>query len=378
MKIGFDAKRAFHNFRGLGNYSRTLLAGLSEYYPEEKYCLFTTPYQDPRSQQWVESFPNFEVVTPSGVMGCVPSLWRSLFLAGEVKKYHVDIFHGLSHEIPPGIEKLGIKTVVTIHDLIFLRRPDFFPWIDRLVYLQKFKSACQRADLILAITEQTKKDIIYFFDIPEEKIKVCYQSISPRFYQSLPISNLEEVCRRYSLNRPYILSVGAIEERKNALGLVKAFEKIKNDFSGDLVLVGGRSAYTERVEHFITEAKLSARVKMISDVLNDDLPALYQRAELFCYPSFFEGFGLPIVEALFSETPVITSQGSCFPEAGGEHSLYVDPNHTDELAEAIRQVLGNVSLAREMVCQGRKFAEKFHVKSTTSSLIGIYYDLLNK
>ena len=185
MRIGFDAKRVFHNFRGLGNYGRTLLEGLYQFYPEHCYLLYTPPFQDIRSVDWEKKFSSFRVCTPTGFLErSFPSFWRRFLLGKKLERDELDIYHGLSHDLPAGVRVGKPKTVVTIHDLIFLRFPQFFPWIDRCVYLNKLRHACNRADVILAICEQTKNDLIEFLHIHEDRIRVIYQGVHPRFYEN--------------------------------------------------------------------------------------------------------------------------------------------------------------------------------------------------
>jgi glycosyltransferase involved in cell wall biosynthesis len=373
MKIGFDAKRAFHNFRGLGNYSRNLLEGLFKYYPNEEYYLYTPAFQDKRAIEWGKRNSLGKIITPNKMRGKImSSAWRSLFLTSALKQDQIDIYHGLSHELPPGIGKSKIKSIVTIHDLIFMRYPEFFPQIDRWVYKKKFSSAIDMADMVLAICEQTKEDLIELLKCPADKIRVHHQSCSPEYYYRKSEEELENVFKKFELPEFYILYVGALEERKNALSLVKAFSRIKDHIPHDLILVGQGKEYKKLIEKEIVNQGLQLRVKILSHVDNIDLPCIYQGASLFVLPSFFEGWGVPIVEALFSETPVITSKGSCFPESAGDYSLFIDPNCIEDLADKMEKVLFDEDMQKEMSTRGRMHAEKFHWKNTTDNLMDIY------
>ncbi|EQC45642.1 glycosyltransferase family 1 protein [Bacteriovorax sp. Seq25_V] len=377
MRIGFDAKRAFHNFRGLGNYSRDLIAGLNRYYPNDEYFLFTPPFSDDRAKKWLDQYSKLNVVEPSGFFNRkFSSVWRSLFLTEDIDKKQLDIFHGLSHELPKGIEKSNVRSIVTIHDLIFMRYPNFFPWIDRQVYLKKFKYACESSDLVIAICEQTKRDLVSFLNVDEKKIRVVYQSCNPRFYTPLEEEEINTVLRRYGVGKNFILYVGAIEERKNALSLVKAYASLKKSINHELILIGNGGDYKTEVENYIASKGLGNRVKILTTVDNADLPAFYQGSSLFCYPSFFEGFGIPIIEALYSKTPVITSEGSCFPEAGGPNSIYIDPKSVEQIASAIERVLTDSELRFDMVENGRNFVEKFHRSKTSENIMNVYRELV--
>jgi glycosyltransferase involved in cell wall biosynthesis len=378
MRIGFEAKRATHNFRGLGNYSRGLIDGLIEYSPSEELFLYSPPIEDTRGQRWVDSLSGkANLRLPKGkIENKLSSFWRSFLMAADLKKDKLDIFHGLSHEIPYGLKgDMPFKKVVTMHDLIFIRYPDFFPLIDRIVYLKKFKYACENSDLVIAICEQTKEDLIKYLGIKEQKIKVHYQSCSPAFYKSKTQLEIDKIADKYKLSKSFILNVGAFEERKNQLNLLEAFAQAATKIEQDLVFIGQGKKYKDNVIARINELKLNQRVHVLDSVGFEDLPAIYQAASVFCFPSLFEGFGIPIVEALFSKTPVITSYGSCFPESAGPDSYYVDPLSPESIAQGLSQVLESQSLREQMIERGLEFVQRFHQKETTSNLIKIYQQL---
>lgn len=378
LRIGFEAKRVFHNFRGLGNYGRTLIEGLDQYSPEHDKILYTPKFDESASREFLTKLKNAEVQCPKGLIGHLSgSFWRRYGMTKDLKDSELDLFHGLSHELPVGIEKCQLKRVVTIHDLIFLRYPEFFPWIDRKIYFQKFKHSIEVSDRVLAICEQTKQDIIHYFHTPESKIEVVYQSCHPRFYSPWNESQKLKIRSKYSLDKPYILYVGAFEKRKNVINLIHSFAKLAHLYPHDLVLVGSGRSYRQRMRELIEHYHLGERIKLLENIPTDDLPGIYQGADLFVFPSFFEGFGIPIVEALFSSVPVITSHGSCFPESGGPDSIYTDPNKVEELTEAIDFVLGNPEKAAEMRLRGREFVEKFHLKNTTKNLQDFYYSVIS-
>ena len=288
------------------------------------------------------------------------------------------IYHGLSHELPQGIEKSGIHSIVTIHDLIAFRFPHLFPRFDQKIYVKKTTHACQKADIILSICEQTKRDIQEYLDVPTEKIKVLYQSIHPRFYHPPEKAQVKKVLSQWGVTFPYVLFVGALEERKNVLTLVQAYANIKQKKDVGLVLVGQGGDYQKKVEALVGKLGLGGKVKILSDVGTKELPCLYAGSTLFCYPSLFEGFGLPIAEALFCNKPVITSQGSCFPEVGGPGSVYIDPHSVDSLSHALEMVLNDREKQSEMIRRGRLHVEKFHWEKTTENLIRLYREMAGK
>lgn len=380
MRIGFEAKRAIHNFRGLGNYSRGLIEGLSEYQPEDELILYSPPIKDKKGQEWVDSLSSHTILKypPTQIASTFSSFWRSFLLASELKKDQLDIFHGLSHEIPYRLKGvMPFKKIVTMHDLIFLRYPEFFPLIDRIVYNQKFKYACKNADMVIAICEQTREDLINFLGVEEKKIVVHYQSCAPIFYQPLGKAKIDAVREKYKLQKSFIIHVGAFEERKNQLTLLEAYAQITGRIQEDLVFIGQGKKYKDKVESRVRELKLDQRVHILNSVGFEELPAIYQAASALCFPSLFEGFGIPIVEALFSKTPVITSIGSCFLESAGSDSIFIDPLSCSSIAEGLLSVLGDQHLQTQMSEKGLKFVQRFHRRETTAHLMDLYRQALN-
>ena len=377
MRLGFDGKRATQNFRGLGNYSRGLIEGLLDY-SEEEVFLYTPPIHDERAKRWLKENENqrLHIREPQSLISRkLPSIWRSFGIVSDLKKDNIDLYHGLSHEIPVGVDGGKFKSVVTIHDLIFLRYPEFFPLIDRMTYKKKFSYAGKNADMVIAICEQTKRDLIEFLGVDEKKIIVHYQSCDPVFYEMRDFSEQKSLMAKYSFERPFILNVGAFEERKNQLALIEAFGKIANQVEQDLVLIGNGKKYLESCKKKVQDLGLSNRVHFLSNIPFSELPVFYQTADLFCFPSHFEGFGLPIVEALFSKTPVITSFGSCFPESAGPDSVYIDPLSVADISDKMLKVLNDVSLQENMIARGFDFVQQFHRKNVNTKLLECYAKL---
>lgn len=377
MRLGFDGKRATQNFRGLGNYSRGLIEGLLDY-SEEEIFLYTPPINDERAKRWLKENENkrLHIREPQSLISRkLPSIWRSFGIVSDLKKDNLDLYHGLSHEIPVGVDGGKFKSVVTIHDLIFLRYPEFFPLIDRITYKKKFSYAGKNADMVIAICEQTKRDLIEFLGVNEKKIVVHYQSCDPVFYEMRDFSEQKSLMTKYSFERPFILNVGAFEERKNQLALIEAFGKIANQVEQDLVLIGNGKKYLDSCKKKVQDLGLSNRVHFLSNIPFSELPVFYQTADLFCFPSHFEGFGLPIVEALFSKTPVITSFGSCFPESAGPDSVYIDPLSISDISDKMLKVLNDVSLQENMIAKGFDFVQQFHRKNVNTKLLECYAKL---
>ncbi|MDO9256724.1 MAG: glycosyltransferase family 1 protein [Bacteroidales bacterium] len=370
MNIGFDAKRALFNRSGLGNYSRSTLSLLSHFYPDNKFYLFS-PKNNKDLFQSTEN--QFIVVPEPGIPTHLSSIWRIWGIHRQIKNQKLDIYHGLSNELPWSIKKTGVKAVVTIHDLIFLRFPEYYPFIDRQIYSLKFRHACRVADKIIAISEATKTDIITFLGIDPKKIEVVYQTCDPVFRILLDDDKKELVRKKYNLPGKYILYLGTIEKRKNALTLIKAYLNANAEIP--LLIAGRPTEYLSEINEFLELNPVGDRIIFRHNIESVDLPALYQSATLFVYPSVFEGFGIPILEALYSGVPVITSTGSCFAETGGDAALYCDPYNVDQMSECISKVLNDPYTRKSMIERGFAHAGKFDEANVASNLMKVYRNL---
>jgi glycosyltransferase involved in cell wall biosynthesis len=371
MNIGFEAKRVFHNKTGLGNYSRDLIRILSKYYPENEYLLY-----NPKPSKETLFVPNennvFEKSPSSPFYKKFKNIWRQKGVVNDLAKNNIQLFHGLSGELPIGLKEKGIKSVVTIHDLIFMRYPHLYSFFDRKIHYYKFKKSAQNADLVIAISEQTKSDIVNFLNINPDKIHVIYQGCNDVFKKTYTDSKKDIVAKKFNLPKQFILNVGTLEERKNALTIVKAIK----DLEVNLVLIGKETAYANQIHEYINANNLQDRVHFLKGISTEELAIIYQLATVFIYPSVFEGFGIPIIEALYSKTPVITNKNGVFPEAGGPNSLYIEPFDVADLHDKIHQVLTDDNLSTEMKEKGFEFVQKFNDKLVVESIINTYQSLI--
>ncbi len=368
MRIGFDAKRAFLNASGLGNYSRNTINALHQYNAENQLILFTPEIKN----ELFSNHSQFEVVSPQNRMFRIySSFWRNFMVSRELKTRSIDIFHGLSNELPKGIHKTEIPSVVTIHDLIFIRFPEFYKAIDRKIYFNKVKYACSSAQKIIAISEQTRDDIIRFFNIDSNKIEVVYQSVSPVFFESINSENLRS---KYNLKKQFVLSVGTHEPRKNQLSLLKAIKAERLDIQ--VVFVGKHTSYSKKMNRFIAENKMASQVNFQNDISENDLAGLYRLATLSVYISFFEGFGLPVIESMASGCPVITSNVSCLPETAGGAAVLCSPNDEGELGKQIRLIIENETHQKVLVEKGLERAKIFHPEHFSKKMISLYNEIL--
>jgi glycosyltransferase involved in cell wall biosynthesis len=374
--IGFDAKRAFFNRSGLGNYSRTLISSLLKYHPEFNYRLYSPEY---KKTSLFSAYASLLSSPEASLDRMFPALWRSYNITKDLKRNQTALCHGLSNELPFSIKDSGIKSIVTIHDLIFLKYPNLYPFVDRQVYHLKFRRACADADVIIAISEATKKDIILYFNTPAEKIKVAYQSCNPSYFTFSPeTEKAEKISKKYQLPSQFMLYVGTMEERKNLLTIIKALAMLPPSERIPLVAIGGkRKDYFKKVKEYLQTKKLEHLVIFPEGVEDDELPYFYNQATLFIYPSLYEGFGLPVLEALLCRTPVITSGVSSMPEAGGPASIYLaNPADVSEMANSISSLLSAGTERASILHEGFNWAQSFHPEKTSTVVANIYHQLL--
>lgn len=383
MKIAFDAKRAYQNATGLGHYSRTLISSLAAFYPAHHYYL-CAPKLTHRFD--IAGFTNVDNIIPESFFSKkLPSAWRSSWVKKDIEKKGINIYHGLSNEIPLGIHKTGIGSAVTIHDLIFERYPQQYNWIDVNIYRRKFKYACKNADHIIAISSQTKEDIIDFYKIPEHKITICYQSCDSAFAETINEIEKIRIKELYKLPGRFFLYVGSVIERKNLLNICKALKELKRKLEIPLVVIGNGGAYKQKVKEYISENNMESSVIFLSDTeqaknaagfqSSADFPAIYQLSAGLIYPSVFEGFGLPVLEALWSKVPVITSNISCLPETGGDAAYYVDPYSPAQIAEGMMKLAADESLVSSMKQKGWLHAQNFIAEKCAAKVMQVYLRL---
>lgn len=365
--VGFDAKRVVRNGTGLGAYGRNLVNDLAALYPHMQLLLYAPDEGREDLARQVKSAQNLCMVYPKGAKNALQkAAWRSRGVVKDLLRDGVNVFHGLSGELPKGLKAAGIDTVVTIHDLIFMRHPEFYHWWDALIYRWKFRQTLKEAHRIIAISECTKRDIVKFGHYPEDRISVIYQSCDTRFREPTTPEKLREVSERYALPPRFVLNVGTIEARKNVLLAAKALKDVPKEVH--LVVLGRPTPYINKVKSWVAHNGLSARVHFLHNVPNEDLPAIYQQAEVFAYPSRYEGFGIPIIEAIQSGLPVVACTGSCLEEAGGPHNLYVAPNDHKGMAKAINARLKGQAGRDEAISQSMAYVQRFENKNVAEQV----------
>jgi glycosyltransferase involved in cell wall biosynthesis len=274
---------------------------------------------------------------------------------------------------------------VTIHDLIHERYPKQYNPVDVKIYRKKFRHACEQSHRVIAISEQTKRDIVEFYKIPATKIEVCYQSCNPAFGITVSEDEKKAVRAKYQLPEKFFLHVGSIIERKNLLNVCKAVFILRNEIDIPLVVIGDGGKYKQTIKDFIRQNNLGSKIILLSEnqaVITSaafqsatDFPAIYQSATAMIYPSFFEGFGIPVLEALWSRLPVITSNVSSLPEAAGPAACYVNPQFAEEIAAAMEKIYREESFANELRNKGWEYAQHFTTRRSAEAVMKVYQSL---
>lgn len=364
MIVGLDAKRIVRNGTGLGSYGRTLVNDLIRLGNDQLELRLYTPDEGHASlrSQIIEGVP---FCYPSGHPSALrKAWWRSRSIVSDLVRDGVQVYHGLSGELPMGLRKAGIRGIVTIHDLIFMRHPEYYHWLDTKIYEWKFRVALREAEHIIAISERTRQDVIELGgEQYADRISVIYQSFAPRFSADVRQELRDEVRLRYKLPQRYILNVGTIEQRKNLLLACEAVDLLPQDVH--LVAVG-------RLTDYVRQLPSSERIHLLSGVPDADLAAIYAMAEAFVYPSRYEGFGIPIIEAIAAGLPVVACTGSCLEEAGGPHSLYVSPDNVIDMVEALKMSLRGARGREERIRRSQDYIRRFQGTDVARQVAALY------
>ena len=354
MRIGFDAKRYFYNRTGLGNYSRVVVDSLAQNQPDCNFYLFA-----PGKPDWQAKWPNLHLHT-------LPNRfpWQRVWgVAKHAQQEQIDVYHGLSNEIPAGLKRRNIKSVVTIHDVIFRRYPEYYKAIDRFIYDRKTAFAVKHADVVIATSHATANDLQEFYGLDAGRVQVIYQPIDASWY------NFET--GDVQMERPYFLYISSFTQRKNHGTLIQAFSAIHKQTDCDLVLAGATGETLELCKRFVKNEGLTGRVHFEADCEPGRLRLLTQQAKAFVYPSLFEGFGIPLAEAAAKGLPLAVSDTAIFRELAGEAGLYFNPNNAEEMASVMLDVL-RPEYAAQMQ-QGREMLlGKIRAQEMVERLMGVY------
>ena len=372
MNLGIDA-RLFHEQTGIGRYTRSLFAEYahSNFSPQDHIFLF---YDKPFPLLEADELPdNVYIVTAPCKRRIV---WTNWFLPPLLRHHQIDVYHGVCNfELP--LKKV-CQYVVTIHDLVPLFFPELVPKKHLLFFRLFMKRVAHTADVIITDSEHSKQDIVRHLQIPEEKIRVIYLGYTPpRAFDDVQ-NKLSSVLYRYHISRPYLLFVGVIEPKKNLERLVDAFVMLRKTYARgqelQLVLAGGKGWFSEQLYRKVQELNLGEYVLFTGFVPDEDLPFLYHGAEVFVFPSIYEGFGLPVIEAMSYGTPVVTSTASSLPEIAGNAGILVNPLDPDDILQGILAVLTDNVKRDDMRAAGPLQAQKFSWKDTAEQTYHVYQE----
>ena len=376
-RIGFDAIRALRNGTGLGNYSRGVLRALRQHDGRMAMHLYSPSPPLPEFRNFPREI-DAELHLPddraSGVgrRALGSGYWRTFRLGHAAAKAGVELYHGLTHEIPRDLPRTGVRSVVTFHDLIYQRHPDLFPVFDRWSYRWRYEWSARHADAIVAVSTRTRDDLLECYRLDPARITVIAPPRDPAFAAATTPAEREAARSKYGLPREFVLSVGTLEPRKNHAMLLAAISQFGRADQLPLVLIGRDGGSAAALRATVHSGGLRDQVHMLRDVPPADLPALVQSATLFLYPSAVEGFGMPIVEALSAGVPVIAASGGHLNEAGGPDTRYVPAGEPAAWAAAISELLAAGTLRARMRERGAEYARQFDSEKIAAQLTSVY------
>ena len=366
MKVVIDVHSLGAQAGGNETFYRQLLEGLIQHDDQNEYTLLHMHASAPalvkpeRRFTWIR-IPDNPV---RRVCFSIPAL---------LKRLRPDIFHG-QYILPP---RVGCRTVLTIHDLAHERYPEFSPRMEALRMRALVPRSARRADHIVTVSQHSAVDIETLYGIPRRKITVAYLGAPSRFRPGNREVSKRRLAEEYSINAPFILYVGRLQVRKNLVRLVEAYDRLQSRYPDvKLVLVGKPDLHYDQVIHRVKELGLESRVITPGYVAQDVLPAFYNAAEMFIFPSIFEGFGLPVMESMASGVPTITSRGSCLEEIADDGALLVDPLSIESIAGAMERLLADPQLCGELAERGLRRSESFTTAAFAGKVLDAYRDAL--
>ena len=351
MRVAIDARK-LHDF-GIGTYIRNLLRQLARVDRQTEYVLLSRAADLDVAAQLG---PNFRaVLEPSPNY----SLREQVHVPWVLRRERPDVFHAPHYVLPAAV---SCRSVVTIHDCIHLMFPQYLP--NKMAYAYARASmwtAVKRSDRILTVSEASKRDILHFFTLAPEKIVVVYNAIDDHFWLTPPDEEVARVRERYQLDHQFILYVGNIKPHKNLVRLIEAFAELRRTGFEELklLIIGDEISKLPSLRRAVHGHKLHKHVRFLGYVSDDTLRVLYRLASLFVFPSLYEGFGLPPLEAMASGTPVVTSNQSSMPEVTGDAAVLVDPYDVNSIVEGMRRVLADADLAADLRRRGPERAREF-------------------
>jgi glycosyltransferase involved in cell wall biosynthesis len=366
MRVAIDARK-LHDF-GIGTYIRNLLRQLAQLDRDTEYVLLC---QEPDVGMAATLGPNFRSVRePSPAY----SLREQIRVPWVLRRERPDVFHAPHYVLPAGVSS---PSVVTIHDCIHLVFPQYLPNRAAYVYARaSMWAAARRSDRILTVSEASKRDILRFFDVPPDKIVVIHNAIDAHFSAEPSPDQVAGVRERYQLDHKFVLYVGNIKPHKNLVRLIEAFDTLCRDYDDiKLLIIGDEISRLPALRRAVHSHKLHKRVRFLGYLSDETLAVLYRLASVFVFPSLYEGFGLPPLEAMASGTPVVTSNLSSLPEVTGEAAVLVDPYDVGAIVTGMRRVLEDPALADELRRRGLRRAREFSWTRSAEKTLAVYRDV---
>lgn len=374
MRIAIDATAIPPNKAGAGFYIFNLVRGLAEIDRENQYFVFAKPSD---ILDWGIEQGNF-LFTPSASRARpLRLLWEQIILPLRLNKYDVQILHSPHYTAP--LLRGGCRSVVTFCDMTFYLCPQMHSLIKRSFFRTLMPLTAARADALIAISESTKKDMVKLLGISEAKIQVTLLAPADHFKPVNDASMLRLLREKYGILRSFILYVGVLEPRKNVPTLIRSYHNLlKRGVEHQLVITGKKGWAYEEIFRLVTDLRLQDHVIFTDYVPDSDMPALYSAADLFVYPSVYEGFGIPLLEAMACGVPAISSNISSMPEIVGDAGLLVDPYNDSQLTEAMYLVISNRALHQDLIEKGLTRAKEFSWEKTAKETLAVYERVMTR
>ena len=370
MRIAIDARK-LHDF-GIGTYIRNVLIGLARIDQETEYIVLCRP----RDADAVNDLgANFRAVPETAQPY---SLGEQVWIPLSLVRERAHLLHEPHYVLPPAVR---CRTVVTIHDCIHLMFPQYLPGKLAHVYARvSMWSAVHKADRILTVSEASKKDILRFFTVDPDKVSVIYNAIDERFLAPPDEERMDQVRQRYQLDHPFLLYVGNIKPHKNIERLIDAFGRARASGLDDLrlIIIGDEISKYPPLRQAVHRHRLDKHVRFLGFQPYDTLAAFYRLARAFVFPSLYEGFGLPPLEAMACGTPVVTSNVSSLPEIAGGAAILVDPYDPQSIAEGIKRAVCDETTRAELIARGLARARDFSWAQSVSAIHRIYMEVLER
>lgn len=373
MRIGIDARLLTYR-RGIGNFVYNLLTELAKLSGDDQYILYV---DDMQTAQFAPLDPHFvvKILGPK-----LYPLWEQVSLSLAVARDCLDVLHCPANTAPFFLPK-NVKLVLTIHDVMYAlpksvlpQSPSLYQRLGRVYYHLFALQAVKRATLVMADSEHSRRDIVQILHAPVDRIRVVYAAGNPmsrRFEDRSPVDGVKQ---RYAINGRFILALGALDPRKNTLGVIQSFASFRriSALPIQLVIAGLAQDAKKRFSALVVEMGLQEQVILLGFVSEQDLVTLYNGADVFIYPTLYEGFGMPVLEAMACGTPVITASVGSIPEVAGNAALFIDPHQPEEIARAILRVISDIALRDRMIEQGLAQAQRFSWANTAQQVLDIY------